>query len=138
MAVASLGRSSPGAVPRRRRQCRIMQRPFPDAPRSAVPCWQPTLLTALAGAIGWAIGGQHGHGTGAMIAGLLVSLVLVLCFAPQAALLPAARAVALGTIAIGFGGSETYGQTVGLTHDAPLVGNWEALRWGMLGLAIKG
>ena len=30
------------------------------------------------------------------------------------------------------------GQTVGLTHDPDLVGNWEALRWGMLGLSIKG
>ena len=25
-----------------------------------------------------------------------------------------------------------------LTHDTPLVGNWASLRWGMLGLAIKG
>lgn len=32
----------------------------------------------------------------------------------------------------------TYGQTVGLTNDTPLVGNWGALRWGMLGLAVKG
>lgn len=32
----------------------------------------------------------------------------------------------------------TYGQTVGLTHDPDLVGNWEALRWGLLGLFIKG
>ncbi|MFO0941126.1 MAG: hypothetical protein U0930_10190 [Pirellulales bacterium] len=32
----------------------------------------------------------------------------------------------------------TYGQTVGLTHDKELVGNWAALIWGMLGLAIKG
>jgi hypothetical protein len=48
------------------------------------------------------------------------------------------RAVALGTIAMGFGGTMTYGQTVGLTHDTPLVGNWAAFRWGMLGLAIKG
>jgi hypothetical protein len=27
---------------------------------------------------------------------------------------------------------------VGLTHDAELVGNWAALRWGLLGLALKG
>ncbi|GIT13045.1 MAG: hypothetical protein CM1200mP34_4510 [Verrucomicrobiales bacterium] len=39
---------------------------------------------------------------------------------------------------MGFGGSMTYGQTVGLTHDGPLIGNWEAMRWGMIGLAIKG
>ena len=49
-----------------------------------------------------------------------------------------ARAVALAIVAMGIGGSMTYGETVGLTHDQPLVGNVEALRWGMLGLAIKG
>ena len=96
------------------------------------------LAAAAAGAMGWGIRGQYGHETGAMIAGVLVSLVLVIRNCPRAALLPAARAAALGTIAMGFGGSMTYGQTVGLTHDAPLVGHWAALRWGMLGLAIKG
>jgi len=102
------------------------------------PVWQPVLLAALAGGMGWGIRGQYGHETGAMIAGLLVSLVLVFLLCPQAALLPAARAVAFGTIAMGFGGTMTYGQTVGLTHDPALIGNWDALRWGLLGLAIKG
>jgi hypothetical protein len=102
------------------------------------PFWQPVLLAALAGGMGWGIRGQYGHETGAMIAGLLVSLVLVFLLCPQAALLPAARAVAFGTIAIGIGGSMTYGQTVGLTQNAPVIGNWEAWRWGMLGLGIKG
>ncbi len=88
--------------------------------------------------MGWGIRGQYGHETGAMIAGLLVSLVLVFLMCPQAALLPAARAVAFGTIAIGIGGSMTYGQTIGLTQIAPLIGNWDAWRWGMLGLGIKG
>lgn len=32
----------------------------------------------------------------------------------------------------------TYGQTVELTHDTPLVGNHDAYRWGMIGLCIKG
>ena len=32
----------------------------------------------------------------------------------------------------------TYGQTVGLTHDAPLVGNAAACAWGFLGLFLKG
>jgi hypothetical protein len=73
-----------------------------------------------------------------MIAGLLLGLVLAHLFRPQAATLPVARAVAWCTVAIGFGGSMTYGQTIGLTQDAPLVGNWAALAWGMLGLAIKG
>lgn len=102
------------------------------------PGWCAVLLGGLAGAMAWGIRGQYGHETGAMIAGLLVSLVLTLLLAPNVALLPAARAVAMGTVAMGIGGSMTYGQTVGLTHDAALVGNWAALRWGMLGLALKG
>ncbi len=105
---------------------------------AAVPFWQPTLLAALAGGMGWGIRGQYGHETGAMIAGLLVSLVLVFLLCPQAPLLSVARAVAFGTIAMGVGGSMTYGQTIGLTQNAALVGNWEAWRWGMLGLGIKG
>ncbi len=88
--------------------------------------------------MGWGIRGQYGHETGAMIAGLLVSLVLVFVMCPHAAMLPAARAVAFGTIAMGVGGSMTYGQTIGLTQIKPLIGNWEAWRWGMLGLGIKG
>jgi hypothetical protein len=96
------------------------------------------LLPAMAGAMGWGIRGQYGHETGAMVAGVLVSLVLVFLHCPQAALVPAARAVALGTIAMGIGGSMTYGQTIGLTQNQPLVGNWDAWRWGMLGLAVKG
>lgn len=102
------------------------------------PAWQPILFAALAGGMGWGIRGQYGHETGAMIAGVLVTLTLALLLVPNAAAQPLARAVALGAVAMGIGGSETYGQTVGLTHDAELVGNWAALRWGMLGLAIKG
>ncbi|MBI4658887.1 MAG: hypothetical protein HY735_08590 [Verrucomicrobia bacterium] len=110
----------------------------PASDDASVPLWQPALLAAMAGGMGWGIRGQYGHETGAMIAGLLVSLALVFLFCPQAAMLPAARAVAMATIAMGFGGSMTYGQTIGLTQDAPLIGHWEALRWGLLGLAIKG
>jgi hypothetical protein len=32
----------------------------------------------------------------------------------------------------------TYGQTIGLTQNPEVVGNWAAFRWGMLGLSIKG
>lgn len=105
---------------------------------SSVPLWKPVLFTALAGGLGWGIRGQYGHETGAMIAGLLVCLTLALLFCPDASAAPVVRAVAWGTIAIGFGGSMTYGQTVGLTHDPELVGHADAWRWGMLGLAIKG
>jgi len=97
-----------------------------------------TLLTSMAAAMGWGIRGQYGHETGAMIAGGLASLTLVLLFVPHASSLWAARAAAMMTVAIGIGGSMTYGQTVGLTHDHEILGNWEALRWGMLGLFIKG
>lgn len=117
----------------------------PQSSRDAVvtspshpPVWEPVLLAALAGGMGWGIRGQYGHETGAMIAGLLVSLILVFLLCPHAALLPAARAVAFGTIAMGFGGTMTYGQTIGLTQNTALIGNWDALRWGMLGLTIKG
>ncbi|MCO5052872.1 MAG: hypothetical protein M9920_11265 [Verrucomicrobiae bacterium] len=105
---------------------------------SAPPFWQPMLLAALAGGLGWGIRGQYGHETGAMIAGLLVSLVLVFLMTPRASLLAATRAVAFGTIAIGIGGSMTYGQTLGLTQAPALVGHWDAWRWGMLGVGIKG
>jgi hypothetical protein len=92
----------------------------------------------MAGGMGWGIRGQYGHETGAMIAGLLISLVMVRLFLPGIRSLSAARIAAMGAIAIGFGGSMTYGQTVGLTHDGPLIGNTSALMWGLLGLAIKG
>lgn len=88
--------------------------------------------------MGWGIRGQYGHETGAMIAGLLIALVMLRLFLPGIGSLSAARITAVGALAIGFGGSMTYGQTVGLTHDGPLVGNTSALFWGLLGLAIKG
>ncbi len=103
-----------------------------------VPWWQPVLFAAMAGGLGWGIRGQYGHETGAMIAGVLVSLTLVYLLCPGNSSLQVVRAVALATIAMGFGGTMTYGQTVGLTQDTPLVGHWDAFRWGMLGLAIKG
>lgn len=118
-----------------------------STPLNSTPPW-PTprnvslaaaiVLPALAAGMGWGIRGQYGHETGAMIAGALASLTLVLLFAPHLSSLTGARAAALMTAGIGIGGSMTYGQTIGLTQNAPVVGNWEALRWGMLGLAIKG
>ncbi len=96
------------------------------------------ILTGLAAGMGWGIRGQYGHETGAMIAGALASLTLVLLFVPHASSLAAARAAAMMTIGIGIGGTMTYGQTIGLTQSADLIGNWEALRWGLFGLFIKG
>lgn len=103
------------------------------------------VLTAMAGGMAWGIRGQYGHEVGAMIFGILVGFTLVMIFIPHASALRAARAVALFTLAIGFGGSMSYGETVGLTQDAGVHGNvadphWNAgaFRWGMLGLAVKG
>ena len=112
-----------------------------ESPQQQVAAPSPLLvilLSAMAGGMGWGIRGQYGHETGAMIAGALVGLVLTFFFCPLASSLFTARAVALMTVAIGFGGSMTYGQTVGLTHDAPLIGNSDALTWGLVGLFIKG
>lgn len=113
---------------------RLMSRPTPPSP----PLWQVLLLTGLAGGLGWGIRGQYGHQTGAMMAGLLVALTLTLLFRRGLGSRYAAQAVALGAIGMAFGGSMTYAQTVGLTHDPDLRGNWPALLWGMTGLFVKG
>lgn len=103
------------------------------------------ILTAMAGGMAWGIRDQYGHELGVMIFGILAGFTLVMLFMPNASSLQVARVVALFTVAIGFGGSMTYGETVGLTHDVEVHGNasnphWNegAFRWGMLGLAIKG
>jgi hypothetical protein len=96
------------------------------------------LLGAAAGGMAWGIRGQYGHETGAMIAGLLVSLVLCLVLVPNGHSPTLIRTVAWTTVAMGFGGSMTYGQTIGLTQNPSLVGNTHALLWGLLGLGIKG
>ncbi|BCS34854.1 hypothetical protein TBR22_A40800 [Luteitalea sp. TBR-22] len=110
----------------------------PGTARSEAGPYPLLLAGAAAGAMGWGIRGQYGHETGAMIAGLLVSLAIVLGLRPRASSAWAMRAVAFGTIGVGFGGAMTYGQTIGLTQDAALVGNLAALRWGLTGLAVKG
>jgi hypothetical protein len=115
---------------------------------SAHPLWLlflATVLPGLAGGMAWGIRGQYGHEMGAMIFGILVGFTLVLLFMPNASALQAARVIGFFTLAIGFGGSMTYGQTVGLTMDSGVHGNssdphWnrDAYLWGMLGLAVKG
>ncbi|MFO1003855.1 MAG: hypothetical protein U0936_26285 [Planctomycetaceae bacterium] len=104
----------------------------------SVPWWQSVLLCGLAGGMGWGIRGQYGHESGAMMAGLLVSSVVAMLFLRGADGWGTVRAIAWCTVAIGFGGSETYGQTIGLTQNPYLIGNFSALSWGLIGLAIKG
>ncbi len=104
----------------------------------SVPVWQPVVLAAMAGGMAWGIRGQYGHESGAMIAGLLVSLILAFLLCPNLTQLRLARAIAWATVAMGIGGSMTYGQTLGLAQNADMIGNWAALRWGMIGVVIKG
>ena len=73
-----------------------------------------------------------------MIAGVLVGFILIVLHGSHLSATAAARAVAMFALGISVGGSMTYGQTVGLTHDGVFIGNNEAYNWGMLGLAIKG
>ncbi len=96
------------------------------------------LLAAAAGGLAWGIRGQYGHETGAMLAGVLGGLAMLWCIVPAMPVLQAWRAVALFTLGISLGGSMTYGQTLGLSHDPELVGNHAALAWSLLGLALKG
>lgn len=103
-----------------------------------IPWWAAVLFTAIAGGMGWGIRGQYGHETGAMIAGVLVSLTLVYLLCRHLDVITGVRAAALATVAMGIGGTETYGVTLGLTHNPEMVGNWGALGWGLLGCLIKG
>jgi len=96
-------------------------------------------LCSVAGGMGWGIRGQYGHESGAMIAGLLVSSVVAFLYCRETGCAAGTlRAVAWCTTAFGIGGSMTYGQTIGLTQEASVIGNWASWCWGMLGLAIKG
>ncbi|MCA9041336.1 MAG: hypothetical protein KDA65_13365, partial [Planctomycetaceae bacterium] len=120
------------------------------------------VLCSLAGAMAWGIRGQYGHETGAMMFGPLVGFTLIMLYLSRSRSLKGARAVALLSMAVGIGGSMSYGETVGLTHDIGVHGtyvgdvvredgtiqhkyerepgqwNRKAYWWGMLGLAVKG
>ena len=89
------------------------------------------LFPALTMSLGWALRGYIGGGPlGAMIPGALVALCLCLLVERDGD--DAAVIAAFGAIGIGFGGQETYGQTIGLAFDPAT--RW----WGLTGLAVKG
>ena len=106
--------------------------------RTTPPLWLVLVSAAAAGGMGWGIRGQYGHETGAMLAGVLVGLVLVHLFYSACDFTNGSQGCGPLRLGVSLGGSMTYGQTVGLTQDAALIGNWEALRWGLLGLSLKG
>lgn len=90
------------------------------------------LLPAVTMSVGWGLRGFIGGGSlGAMIPGALVALVLCRGLGLPDAI--CGRIAAFGAVGVGFGGQETYGQTVRLVTDAgPMF--WR----GVAGLGVKG
>ncbi len=88
------------------------------------------LLPAVAMSLGWGLRGTIGGGQiGALIPGAIVMFCL-------ARLLGWSRSLgivaAIGTVGIGLGGQETYGQTIGFLRDS------QTVLWGLTGLTLKG
>ncbi len=71
-----------------------------------------------------------------MVPGVLIALMIGVSMLRSASGLRLARFAALAAVGFSFGGSMTYGQTLGLSQDAAIreVGYW----WGLLGTTIKG
>jgi hypothetical protein len=98
------------------------------------PCLR-VFIPGLAEWLGWGIRGQIGHECGAMIPGSLVGLSLALTASDREIRRRAGLLGAVGAMGTSFGGTETYGQTIGLTmNETRDTTYW----WGLLGLAVKG
>ena len=94
------------------------------------PLWQWCLLGTVAMSLGWGLRGSIGGGSlGAMIPGAMIGLVLCLLLNRHA---DAGLVAAFAAIGVGFGGQETYGQTVGLSLLP------ETFWWAILGFVVKG
>lgn len=99
-------------------------------PADAFPTWQWFLLPAVAMSLGWGLRGYIGGGPlGAMIPGAMIGLVLCLLLQRER---DAGVIAAFAAIGVGFGGQETYGQTVGLSLKP------ETYAWAITGFALKG
>ena len=80
--------------------------------------------------LGWGLRGSIGGGSlGAMIPGAMIGLVLCLLLGRQS---DAGLIAAFAAVGVGFGGQETYGQTVGLSLQP------DTFWWAILGFVIKG
>jgi hypothetical protein len=96
--------------------------------RGKLPFW--LVFPAVTMSLGWGLRGSIGGGPlGAMIPGAMVGLALCLLLGRER---DAGRIAAMAAVGVGFGGQETYGQTVGLSLQP------ETFRWAMLGFALKG
>jgi hypothetical protein len=94
------------------------------------PLWYWCALGAVAMSLGWGLRGSIGGGSlGAMIPGAMIGLVLCLMLQRRS---DAGLIAAFAAIGVGFGGQETYGQTVGLSLQP------DTYWWAILGFVIKG
>ena len=94
------------------------------------PLWYWCILGAVAMSLGWGLRGSIGGGSlGAMIPGAMIGLVLCLMLDRRS---DAGLIAAFAAIGVGFGGQETYGQTVGLSLQP------DTFWWAILGFVIKG
>ena len=94
------------------------------------PFWFWCVFPAVTMSLGWGLRGSIGGGPlGAMIPGAMIGLALCLLLGREQ---DAGRIAALAAIGVGFGGQETYGQTVGLSLHP------ETFRWAILGFGVKG
>ncbi|MDZ4801858.1 MAG: hypothetical protein SGI92_27190 [Bryobacteraceae bacterium] len=94
------------------------------------PLWIWCIFPSVAMSLGWMLRGTIGGGfLGAMIPGAMVALALCLLLKRETG---AGLAAGLAAVGVGFGGQETYGQTVGLSLNA------ETYWWAILGFFLKG
>ena len=94
------------------------------------PLWYWCVLGTVAMSLGWGLRGSIGGGSlGAMIPGAMIGLVLCLLLDRHS---DSGLIAAFAAIGVGFGGQETYGQTVGLSLQP------ETFWWAILGFVIKG
>ena len=94
------------------------------------PRWMWYLFSALTMSLGWGLRGFIGGGfLGAMIPGAMIALAICYLLGRER---DAALIAAFGAVGVGFGGQETYGQTVGLSLLP------ETFAWAITGFALKG
>jgi len=94
------------------------------------PLWLWCLFPAVTMSLGWGLRGYiRGGPLGAMIPGAMIGLALCLLLSREK---ESALVAAFAAVGVGFGGQETYGQTV---HIATLPESWA---WGMTGFTLKG
>ncbi len=83
------------------------------------PCFRlrSIVLAALTMSVGWGIRGNFGHEYGAMFAGAIATLAVVLVAGRDDWVRRAPYFALFGAIGWGFGGSMSYGQVLGYTHS---------------------